>query len=72
MSANGHDGSNGGVSGGGANGTKKKGLPTIAVDPVEGLSPLADLPASEKVYLEDGDLRVPVRRITVDGGRIFR
>ncbi|HVZ72447.1 MAG TPA: phosphomethylpyrimidine synthase ThiC [Polyangia bacterium] len=45
-----------------------KKLPTVTADPVEGLAPLADLPASQKVYLEDGELRVPVRRITVDGG----
>jgi phosphomethylpyrimidine synthase len=27
-----------------------------------------DLPASRKIYLEDGDIRVPVREITVGGG----
>src|SRR5262245_53075785 len=46
-----------------------KKLPTVAVDPVEGLLPLEDLPASEKVYLADGEVRVPVRRITIDEGR---
>jgi phosphomethylpyrimidine synthase len=51
-----------------ANGNGKRALPTVTNDPVEGLAPLSDLPASQKVYLEDGDLRVPVRRITVDGG----
>ncbi|HVX97561.1 MAG TPA: phosphomethylpyrimidine synthase ThiC [Polyangia bacterium] len=51
------------------NGNGKKKLPTVTADPVEGLAPLPDLPASEKVYLQDGDLRVPVRRITVDGGK---
>jgi phosphomethylpyrimidine synthase len=36
--------------------------------PVSTLPPLdQDLPASRKVYLEDGDVRVPVREITVGG-----
>jgi phosphomethylpyrimidine synthase len=52
---------------GGGNG--KRALPTITQDPVEGLAPLVELPASERVYLQDGELRVPVRRITVDGGQ---
>jgi phosphomethylpyrimidine synthase len=59
------------ANGPGASGAPKKvsmKLPTVTADPVEGLLPLEDLPASEKVYLEDGDVRVPVRRITVDGG----
>ena len=49
------------------NGNGKRGLPTID-DPVEGLAPLPELPASERVFLTDGDIRVPVRRITVGGG----
>ena len=36
-------------------------------DPVAGLAPLDDFPASTRVYLEDGDVRVPVRRIEVSG-----
>ncbi|HEV3032014.1 MAG TPA: phosphomethylpyrimidine synthase ThiC [Polyangia bacterium] len=40
----------------------------MAADPVEGLAPLEELPASERVYLTDGDLRVPVRRIAVADG----
>ncbi|MDB4982402.1 MAG: thiamine biosynthesis protein ThiC [Myxococcales bacterium] len=58
------------TNGSGANGGPPKSmkLATVATDPVEGLAPLEDLPASEKVYLEDGELRVPVRRITIDGG----
>jgi len=32
---------------------------------VDGLAPLPDFPASERAYKEDGELRVPVRRITV-------
>ncbi|HEX4406223.1 MAG TPA: phosphomethylpyrimidine synthase ThiC [Polyangia bacterium] len=45
-----------------------KRLATITTDPVEGLTPLGELPASERVYLTDGDLRVPVRRVTVADG----
>ena len=41
----------------------KRSLTTIA-DPVEGLAPLDELPASERVFLTDGDIRVPVRRIS--------
>jgi phosphomethylpyrimidine synthase len=53
---------------GGKGGDAKRVLPTVTSDPVEGLAPLEELPASERVYLTDGELRVPVRRITVDGG----
>jgi len=53
---------------GGKGGDAKRALPTVTIDPVEGLAPLEELPASERVYLTDGELRVPVRRITVDGG----
>ncbi len=55
------DGSNG------ANGNGKKKLDLAPADPVAGLTPLEDFPASTRVYLEDGDLRVPVRRIEVTG-----
>jgi phosphomethylpyrimidine synthase len=44
----------------------KRGLPVVE-DPVDGLAPLGELPASERVFLTDGDIRVPVRRITVGG-----
>jgi phosphomethylpyrimidine synthase len=37
-------------------------------DPVDGLAPLPELPASERVFLTDGEVQVPVRRITVGGG----
>jgi phosphomethylpyrimidine synthase len=47
--------------------TGRRGLPTIE-DPVEGLAPLPELPASERVFLTDGDVSVPVRRITVGAG----
>jgi phosphomethylpyrimidine synthase len=45
----------------------RRSLPTVE-DPVEGLAALAELPASERVFLSDGDIRVPVRRISVGGG----
>ncbi|MGE3764878.1 MAG: phosphomethylpyrimidine synthase ThiC [Kofleriaceae bacterium] len=37
-------------------------------DPVADLPAIEGFPASEKVYVEDGDLRVPVRRIHLSGG----
>ncbi len=37
-------------------------------DPVADLAPVESLPASEKIYVEDGDLRVPVRRVHLSGG----
>jgi phosphomethylpyrimidine synthase len=49
----------------GGNGHRK--LRTVE-DPVEGLAPLDELPASERVFLTDGELQVPVRRITVGAG----
>ncbi|HEY7374351.1 MAG TPA: phosphomethylpyrimidine synthase ThiC [Polyangia bacterium] len=52
---------------GGAGPKGKRSLTTVA-DPVEGLQPLAELPASERVFREDGDIRVPVRRISVGAG----
>ncbi|HEY2900939.1 MAG TPA: phosphomethylpyrimidine synthase ThiC [Polyangia bacterium] len=49
------------------NGNGKR-LATVTVDPVEGLAPVEDFPASERVFKTDGDIRVPVRRITVGDG----
>ncbi|HXI55335.1 MAG TPA: phosphomethylpyrimidine synthase ThiC [Polyangia bacterium] len=49
------------------NGNGKR-LKTIAVDPVEGLAPLEDFPASQRVFKQDGDIRVPMRRISVGDG----
>src|SRR6202142_1668822 len=55
------------------NGSKTQGgnggraLPTVE-DPVEGLVAFPEFPASERVFLSDGDVRVPVRRISVGGG----
>jgi phosphomethylpyrimidine synthase len=46
-------------------------LPTISVeDPVASLAPIEGFPESEKVYVasEDGDVRVPFRRVHLSGG----
>ncbi|KAB2894992.1 MAG: phosphomethylpyrimidine synthase ThiC [Kofleriaceae bacterium] len=57
--------------------TTKRTLPTVpatvpttvpTTDPVADLPPVEGFPSSEKVYLEDGDLRVPVRRVHLAGG----
>ncbi len=53
---------------GGANGNGKRSLPQVTKDPVADLPVIDGFPASEKVYVEDGDLRVPVRRIHLSGG----
>jgi phosphomethylpyrimidine synthase len=52
----------------GSGGGGRRSLPTIEADPVEGLAALPELPASERVFLTDGDIRVPVRRISVGAG----
>jgi phosphomethylpyrimidine synthase len=60
-SGNGNDGGNGG------NG--KRSLPQVsATDPVANLPEIDGFPASEKVFVEEGGLRVPVRRIHLTGG----
>ncbi|HSO00506.1 MAG TPA: phosphomethylpyrimidine synthase ThiC, partial [Candidatus Nanopelagicales bacterium] len=54
--------------GGGANGgnARKK---VDASPPVSSMGPIeADLPASQKVHLTEGELRVPMREITISGG----
>src|SRR5450432_2804868 len=48
-------------------GNERRSLPTVE-DPVEGLAALSELPGSERVFLSDGDVRVPVRRISVGAG----
>ena len=50
--------------------TNKRSLPTVssADDPVADLSPVEGFPSSEKVYVEEGELRVPVRRVHLAGG----
>ncbi len=64
MSATNGNGNNGN----GGNGNGKRGsLPQVS-DPVAGLAPIDGFPASERVYVEAGDLRVPVRRVHLTGG----
>ncbi|MBI4512163.1 MAG: phosphomethylpyrimidine synthase ThiC [Deltaproteobacteria bacterium] len=55
-SANGHDESN-----------RPTNLKTID-DPVAGLEPVVDFPSSERMHLEVGDLKVPMRRIHLSSG----
>src|SRR5499427_7970735 len=57
---NGHNGNN--------NGNGKRSLPQAGADPVANLPAIEGFPASEKVYVERDGLRVPVRRIHLDGG----
>src|SRR5215475_5619814 len=57
---NGHDGSN--------NGSGKRSLPQVGADPVANLPAIEGFPASEKIYVERDGLRVPVRRIHLEGG----
>ncbi len=68
MTLNGSNGNNGNGSNG--DGPKRNGkkLDLAPADPVAGLAPLDDFPASTRVYLQDSDLRVPVRRIEIGGG----
>jgi phosphomethylpyrimidine synthase len=40
----------------------------VVTDPVANLPTIDGFPASQKVYVESGDLRVPVRRIALSGG----
>jgi phosphomethylpyrimidine synthase len=61
-------GSNGHAGKGNGRGAGLGGLPVVSVDPVEGLEPLSELPASQRVYRADGELLVPVRRIEIAGG----
>ncbi len=41
-----------------------KKLPVVSVE----VAPIGGFPSSEKVYVEDGAVRVPVRRVTLSGG----
>ena len=50
------------------NGNGKRSLPQAGADPVADLPVIDGFPASEKVYVERDGLRVPVRRIRLDGG----
>ena len=42
-------------------------MPTVE-DPIAELQPISGFPKSEKVYVEDGGVRVPVRRVHLTGG----
>jgi phosphomethylpyrimidine synthase len=68
MSVSNGNGNNSGRAGDSSN--AKDRLKTLDPAPVDGLAPLLDFPASERVYLQDeqGELRVPVRRVHVSGG----
>ena len=72
MSSDGTGTNGDGTNGNGANGNGKRGgksLPQVsAADPVADLPAIDGFPASERVYVEAGDLRVPVRRIHLAGG----
>src|SRR5215208_7035547 len=50
------------------NGSGKRTLPQVTADPVANLPAIEGFPASEKVFVEQDGLRVPVRRIHLDGG----
>jgi phosphomethylpyrimidine synthase len=50
------------------NGNGKRSLPQAGVDPVANLPVIEGFPSSEKVYVERDGLRVPVRRIHLEGG----
>lgn len=61
-SDNGHAGTNG-------NGARKqRTLPVTGASPVERLGPIDGFASSSKVYVENDDLRVPMRRIELSGG----
>src|SRR6185369_3189210 len=62
---NGHNGEAGDEDGNG-NGKRTR-LPQAGADPVADLPAIDGFPASEKVYVERDGLRVPVRRIHLDG-----
>ena len=49
------------------NGNGKRTLPQVS-DPVADLAPIDGFPASEKVYVEGDDVKVPVRRVHLTGG----
>src|SRR5262247_2789636 len=55
-------------SNGNGNNNGKRSLPQAGADPVADLPVIEGFPASEKVYVERDGLRVPVRRIHLEGG----
>ncbi|HEY0476227.1 MAG TPA: hypothetical protein VGD37_01815, partial [Kofleriaceae bacterium] len=65
---NGNGNGSGNGNGNGGNGNGKRSLPQAGADPVADLPVIGGFPASEKVYVERDGLRVPVRRIHLQGG----
>src|SRR5499427_7567071 len=61
MTSNGNGSKNG-------NGNGKRSLPQVTADPVANLPAIEGFPASEKVFIEEDGLRVPMRRIHLQGG----
>jgi phosphomethylpyrimidine synthase len=59
---------NGNGQDGNKNGNGKRSLPQAGADPVANLPAMEGFPASEKVHVERDGLRVPVRRIHLEGG----
>jgi phosphomethylpyrimidine synthase len=53
---------------GNGNGNGKKSLKQVGPDPVANLPAIDGFPASEKVFVEQDGLSVPVRRIHLSGG----
>src|SRR5690349_20813035 len=53
---------------GNGSGNGKRTLPQVGPDPVANQPAIDGFPASEKVYVEQGGLRVPARRIHLSGG----
>src|SRR6188474_1922157 len=54
-----------------SNGNGKRSLPQVGADPVANLPVIEGFPSSEKVYVEDAGLRVPMRRIHLSNGEHF-
>ena len=52
------------------NGNGKRSLPQVS-DPMANLPAIGGFPSSEKVYVEEGGLRVPMRRIQLSNGETF-
>ncbi len=50
------------------NDPEKKTSLNVVDDPVGGLEPLAPFPKSKRVFVEDGDVRVPFREVSLAGG----
>jgi phosphomethylpyrimidine synthase len=60
-------GTNGNGGGNGNGNGARRALPTVE-DPIADLQPISGFPKSEKVYVEEAGVRVPVRRVHLTGG----